>query len=81
MQVDGRKVGKGEHPEGESGHSGDAVLSQLYCAICWIRTRGGQGNMVTVTMLPGGLVVVEKMAKVRRLYLSFSQSVRGSCEG
>lgn len=38
MQVDGRKVGEGEHPEGESGHSGDAVLNDLHCTISLIRT-------------------------------------------
>lgn len=42
VQVDGWKVGKGEYPEGESGHSGFAILNQLNCTICWIRTPGRQ---------------------------------------
>lgn len=41
VQVNGWKVGKGENPEGESGHSGTAI-DQLNCTICCIRTPGRQ---------------------------------------
>jgi len=38
VHINGCKVGKGEHPEGETGHSGNAILNQLDCSIFWIRT-------------------------------------------
>ncbi len=54
MQVDGCVVGKGEHPERESGRSGDTILDQLYRIICWIRTPGRRG-VVKITILSGEL--------------------------
>lgn len=42
VQVDGWKIGEGENVEGETSHSGIAILNQLYCTIRWIRTSVGQ---------------------------------------
>lgn len=47
VQVDGCIVGEGKHPERETSHSGDAVLNQFYCTVCWIRTPGRNVGGVT----------------------------------
>lgn len=51
VQVDGWKIGKGENREGESSHCGIAILNQVYCVICWIRTPGKQGRWLKLQLL------------------------------
>ena len=67
VQVDGWKIDKGENHEGESGCSGIAILNQLYCTICWIRTPGRQGKLQKLQCQRGNRVKLQERRWVKQV--------------
>ena len=68
VQVDGCKVGEGEHPEGETGDSGVAVLNQLHCTILFIRTPERQGGLKYVVIEGMGMMNWRRVTETALLF-------------